>query len=380
MLDTPSMEADEELANHVTYVHMHNEHPQPDANGFVLSPHEMRQYIARARSFRPNVPKSVSEYMVGAYVRMRQQQKRDEGGKKHFTHTSPRTLLGVLRLSQALARLRFSEQVVTEDVDEALRLIEVSKSSLYNDQRGQGDQTPSSKIYNLIRGMMDSGAAAVGDGSRGELNMSRVSELVIAKGFTRDQFIHCIDEYALLDVSYRTQDRACRLLTISRRFGKLPTTAPDLYSLRQVTRKILWTWVMRTTLSRDKSSPQASEKICIHARNHRMTKAKLKTKSVDVCVREICLDELKERGVLDFGKTTEGSHCRTCSTFPEYECNGVFSQPASVRCADHFNNMPFEIPASIRKVLLIRVGDLGYGKIISRSHYLSEPVERIISR
>jgi hypothetical protein len=34
----------------------------------------------------------------------------------------------------------------------------------------------------------------------------------------------------------------------------LPTTAPDLYSLRQVTRKILWTWVTRTTLSRDKSS------------------------------------------------------------------------------------------------------------------------------
>src|SRR5271155_3064271 len=212
-------------------------HATRNLGGLIFTPHEVRQYIARARSFRPNVPKSVSDYMVGAYVRMRQQQKRDEGGKRHFTHTSPRTLLGVLRLSQALARLRFSEQVVTEDVDEALRLIEVSKSSLYNDQRGQGDQTPSSKIYNLIRGMMDSGAAAVGDGSRGELNMSRVSELVIAKGFTRDQFIHCIDEYALLDVSYRTQDRACRLLTISRRFGKLPTMAPDLYSLRQVTMK-----------------------------------------------------------------------------------------------------------------------------------------------
>jgi hypothetical protein len=102
-----------------------------------------------------------------------------------------------------------------------------------------------------------------------------VSELVIAKGFTRDQFIHCIDEYALLDVSYRTQDRACRLLTVSRRFGKLPITAPDLYSLRQVTMKILWTWVTRTTLSK-------LGKIRVHARNHCMTKAKLKAKSVDV--------------------------------------------------------------------------------------------------
>jgi DNA replication licensing factor MCM7 len=148
---------------------------------------------------------------------MRQQQKRDEGGKKHFSHTSPRTLLGVLRLSQALARLRFSQQVVTEDVDEALRLIDVSKSSLYNDQRAKGDQTPSTQIYNLIRGMMESGAAAVGDGSRGELNMRRVSELVIAKGFTRDQLTHCIDEYALLDVSLIVSILYLRLITDANR-------------------------------------------------------------------------------------------------------------------------------------------------------------------
>jgi len=134
-------------------------------------------------------------------VRMRQQQKRDEGGKKHFTHTSPRTLLGVVRLSQALARLRFSAQVVTDDVDEALRLIAVSKASLYNESRSGGDQSPSSKIYNLVRAMKDSGAAAVGDGSRGELSIKKVRERIIAKGFTEDQFSQALDEYALLDVS-----------------------------------------------------------------------------------------------------------------------------------------------------------------------------------
>lgn len=202
ILDTPSRESDEELANHVCYVHMHNSHPEPEGDGVVFAPEEVRQYIAQARTFRPNVPKSVSEYMVGAYVRMRQQQKRDEGGKKHFTHTSPRTLLGVLRLSQALARLRFSNEVVNEDVDEALRLIEVSKASLYNDQRNTGDQTVSSRIYDLVRGMRESGAASVGSGgARGELNLSRVRELVQAKGFTSDQFQRTIEEYALLDVS-----------------------------------------------------------------------------------------------------------------------------------------------------------------------------------
>ncbi len=201
ILDTPSRDTDEQLANHVAYVHMHNRHPESDTDGVVFTPHEVRQYIAQARSYRPNVPKSVSDYMVGAYVRMRQQQKRDEGSKKHFTHTSLRTLLGILRLSQALARLRFSDQVVTEDVDEALRLVEVSKASLYNDSRGQGDQSNSTKIYNLIRGMRDSGAAAVGDGSRGELSIRKITERVVAKGFTQDQLEQVIEEYELLDVS-----------------------------------------------------------------------------------------------------------------------------------------------------------------------------------
>ncbi|KAL9113697.1 MAG: hypothetical protein Q9227_002142 [Pyrenula ochraceoflavens] len=213
MLDTPSPEADQELANHVTYVHMHNRHPDVDTNGVVFTPHEVRQYIAQARSYRPNVPKSVSDYMVGAYVRMRQQQKRDESAKKNFTHITPRTLLGVLRLSQALARLRFSDTVVNEDVDEALRLVEVSKASLYNDQSRGGDQTVATKIYNLIRGMHESGAAAVGDGSRGELSMRRVRERLVAKGFTEDQITNTIDEYSLLDV-WQVANNGTRLVFI----------------------------------------------------------------------------------------------------------------------------------------------------------------------
>ncbi|KAL8778036.1 MAG: hypothetical protein Q9194_002224 [Teloschistes cf. exilis] len=211
MLDQPSREADEELAQHVTYVHMNNKHPESE--GVVFSPHEVRQYIAQARSWRPVVPKEVSEYMVGSYVRMRQLQKRDEGGKKHFTHTSPRTLLGIVRLSQALARLRFSAEVATDDVDEALRLVEVSKASLQGSHGGKSDQSPSSKIYHLIRAMKDSGAAAIGEGSRGELSIKKVRERIIAKGFTSDQFSQALDEYALLDV-WQTAAQGTRLVFI----------------------------------------------------------------------------------------------------------------------------------------------------------------------
>lgn len=201
ILDTPSREADEELASHVTYVHMHNKHPEHEDAGVMFTPQEVRQYIARARAYRPVVPSAVSDYMVGAYVRMRKQQKKDEAEKKQFSHVTPRTLLGVVRLSQALARLRFSNEVVTEDVDEALRLVEVSKASLANDGQSSLDQSPTSKIYYLIRSMMESGAAAVGDGDGSELSMRRIRERVLAKGFTEDQLNVTIDEYEQNNVS-----------------------------------------------------------------------------------------------------------------------------------------------------------------------------------
>ena len=86
-------------------------------------------------------------------------------------------------------------------MDEALRLIEVSKASLYNESVRAGDQSPSSKIYNLVRAMRDSGAAGVHDGDIGELSMRKLRERIIAKGFTEDQFEQALEEYMLLDVS-----------------------------------------------------------------------------------------------------------------------------------------------------------------------------------
>jgi hypothetical protein len=217
---------------------MHNAHPEAQG-GVVFSPAEVRQWVARARSYRPTVPKEVSDYMVGAYVRMRQQQKRDEGSKKAFTHTSPRTLLGVLRLAQALARLRFADQVISEDVDEALRLTEVSKASLYADENRRDDHTPSSKIYHLIKNMEASGAAAVGDGTRGELDLRRVRERVLAKGFTADQFESAIDEYAMLDVSipFKDYDYPYEYPLIScTRSGKQLAKVPGWFLLKLETR------------------------------------------------------------------------------------------------------------------------------------------------
>jgi len=118
-------------------------------------------YIALARQRRPTVPRHVSSYVVESYVKLRKASKDESEQRKAHTYTSARTLLGVLRLAQALARLRFANVVEQADVDEALRLMEASKESLLEDENKEdgagGDRSTASRVYRLIRDMFDKG-------------------------------------------------------------------------------------------------------------------------------------------------------------------------------------------------------------------------------
>lgn len=105
------------------------------------------------------MPREVSNYIVDSYVRLRKLSKDTAEQKKLHTYTSARTLLGVLRLSQALARLRFADIVQHDDVDEALRLMECSKESLNEDEDRdyEPDRSVISQIYRLIKQMAAEG-------------------------------------------------------------------------------------------------------------------------------------------------------------------------------------------------------------------------------
>ncbi|TQV99415.1 hypothetical protein V2A60_004889 [Cordyceps javanica] len=219
LLDVPTRESDEQLAKHVAFVHMNSRHPDIGTDNVVFTPHEVRSYVAQARTYRPVVPESVTEYMIRTYVRMRDQQQRAEKKGKQFTHTTPRTLLGVVRLAQALARLRFSDEVTQDDVDEALRLVEASKDSL-NVEYGTGRRglNASSRIYNLVKALADSGACRADDAEDDELgvelSMRKVKERVIAKGFTEDQWMSALEEYTTLDV-WQTTGSGTRLVFVT---------------------------------------------------------------------------------------------------------------------------------------------------------------------
>ncbi|KAF5000668.1 hypothetical protein FGRMN_1601 [Fusarium graminum] len=219
LLDTPSRDTDEQLAKHVAFVHMNSRHPDIGTDNVVFSPHEVRSYIAQARTYRPVVPSSVSEYMIKTYVRMRDQQQRAEKKGKQFTHTTPRTLLGVVRLAQALARLRFSNEVTQDDVDEALRLVEASKESLNNDSTGRQAQNATSRIFALVKQLADSGQCRPDDAEddedlSAELSMRKVEAQVISRGFTTDQWQEAV--YAYTDINaWQTTANRTRLVFIS---------------------------------------------------------------------------------------------------------------------------------------------------------------------
>ncbi|KAI4865151.1 DNA replication licensing factor mcm7 [Hypoxylon rubiginosum] len=238
LLDTPTRDGDAQLAKHVAYVHMHNKHPDlyPRNNAasgedaaaaaeqnVVFTPHEVRAYVAQARSYRPTVPESVTEYLTKTYVRLRDAQRRAEKKNKQFTYTTTRTLLGVVRLAQALARIRFDNIVNREDVDEALRLMETSKESLAAHEGTGGRRTlnAASRIYNLVKALADSGACRAGeddedDDDEGtvELSLRKVRERVVGKGFTEDQWLNALDEYTSLDV-WQTAGNGSRLVFIT---------------------------------------------------------------------------------------------------------------------------------------------------------------------
>ncbi|KAF8559699.1 minichromosome maintenance protein mcm7p [Imleria badia] len=223
ILDKPTREDDERLAQHVTHVHMHNTHPKLEYD--VIDPSLMRHYIAQARLKRPIVPPTVSSYIVDSYVRLRKLSKDEAAQKKSHTYTSARTLLGVLRLAQALARLRFADIVEHGDVDEALRLMECSKESLEDDEdkEYEPDRSVISQIFRLIKNMAGEGSgkrrkrqrrlgkgpgggrdmdvdSSEDDDNDGELALIDVRSRVLGAGYTEAQLNDTIAEYESIDV------------------------------------------------------------------------------------------------------------------------------------------------------------------------------------
>lgn len=138
--DEPS-ENDLNLANHITALHQEDVKPEFDYTF-------LRAYIEKAKSYDPSLPDNLKNKLVNAYLESRKN-----------SNITPRYLLSLIRLSIANARLRFSDIVEEEDVDEAILVLENTvvkpkpevslKHTIYNYILSLGKNLGSNLVVNL---------------------------------------------------------------------------------------------------------------------------------------------------------------------------------------------------------------------------------------
>ena len=68
----------------------------------------------------PEIPGKLALHLTKQYVEMRRL-----GTSKKVITATPRQLESIIRISEALAKMRFAKKVTKNDVDEAIRLIKV---------------------------------------------------------------------------------------------------------------------------------------------------------------------------------------------------------------------------------------------------------------
>jgi len=191
--DAPNSDFDRRLAHHITEVHMHEQEIQTEQQRSALDLSLMRKYIALCKKKDPIIPEFLTDHLVDAYIEMRREARNN---KQLGTFTSPRTLLAVLRLSTALARLRLANQVEQDDIDEAIRLIEMSKHSLSSNENGETGMSRTTRNNEKIYRMIKESSAV----DEQEVDIATVKEKCLNRGFTEDEFDETLEEYEELGI------------------------------------------------------------------------------------------------------------------------------------------------------------------------------------
>ena len=82
----------------------------------------LAKYISYARRFiQPVIPDDAVEILVSEYQRMR-----SLGNASKTISATPRQLESLIRISESLAKMRLSNKVQMQDIEEAVRLIRVA--------------------------------------------------------------------------------------------------------------------------------------------------------------------------------------------------------------------------------------------------------------
>ncbi|KAG5495610.1 hypothetical protein GH5_03275 [Leishmania sp. Ghana 2012 LV757] len=195
LLDESSRERDAELSMHVTHVHLHGVAPGTVADDRVrgtaseyFGRNFLRAYVGEVKRIHPYVDPGAAKAISDIYCEMRAQSVR------HSNVITARTLLSLIRLSQACARLRFSERVLEEDVREAGRLLDCSKASLQD--------RPLTDTHRVVTTSDASIFSVIKDIARGRssLDLSEIRPALMMKGIGESHLQRCLRTYSEVGV------------------------------------------------------------------------------------------------------------------------------------------------------------------------------------
>jgi len=198
LLDKPDRLADELLSRHIGHVHQKSAFPQLDFQPFTAS--FVRSYVSVAKKLQPTLSKDLHQFIIERYIEKRRANVESKAG---YAYTTPRTLLAIIRLSQAMARIRLSEEVDQNDVDEALRLMEQSQASvletLEDEQLIKPKSDTISAIFSIITDMCRASPNYA-------IKYANLEKKVLARGYVLQSLEKCINQYSTLGVLLVTED------------------------------------------------------------------------------------------------------------------------------------------------------------------------------
>ncbi len=143
--DLPNKSQDEAIATHVL-----EEHKQEVVRD-IIEPKILRKYISYARQkIKPKLTNAAVEEIKDFYVKLRNQSTRSDADIKPIPITA-RQLEGIIRLSEANAKLRLSPEVLIEDARKAIDLLKISLR-----QVGYDEETKTFDIDKITSGISSS--------------------------------------------------------------------------------------------------------------------------------------------------------------------------------------------------------------------------------
>ena len=194
LLDQADMDTDSRIALHILKQHQ-EEGETREVYEDVLPVETLRKFVERAKMYSPRLPTELISEVSEYYVEARTHERLETEFNNQNSYTTPRTLFAVLRLSQALARLKCCDEVSRSHIAEAFRMVDVCKACI-KDSRTQPRSDWRADILDVLREKDRRLANRLGDEWSGWMLLTEVEHAVIGqRGFASHQLKAAVQEY-----------------------------------------------------------------------------------------------------------------------------------------------------------------------------------------